>query len=309
MNKRIVVASSAMAAMLLAAAPRGMAAEAGQSPYLKGYRDILAGIIPPDPGVYFRDDLIYYSGSASRVVLGGKVDAGLDIDSVYEIPSFTAVTDLKIFGGQYAFGVAPTLINADVKASAVGPLVSGSRSESDFAIGDTVITPATLGWHFANNTHFNLGVSVFAPTGDYEKGRLANTSLHYWAVMPAAGFSYFNPKSGWDASIAATYVLPFKNDAHRLSDRQILHFDGALTKGFGAWRLGGVAYAMIQTTGDSGSGAQLGSFKSSVLRHRSDRGLFHETRRRAADGDVQMGSRVRRQEHLRRRHGDRRRQP
>ncbi|MGE5260120.1 MAG: transporter, partial [Actinomycetota bacterium] len=39
---------------------------------------------------------------------------------------------------------------------------------------------------------------------------------------------------------------------------------GAVTKNFGPLGIGVVSYAMIQTTGDSGSGARFGSFESRV---------------------------------------------
>jgi len=44
----------------------------------------------------------------------------------------------------------------------------------------------------------------------------------------------------------------------------ILNLEGAITKNFGPLGLGVVGYAMIQTTGDSGAGARLGSFESRV---------------------------------------------
>jgi len=52
-----------------------------------------------------------------------------------------------------------------------------------FNIGDISITPVILGCH-AGNFHWNLGLSVVAPTGVYRKGDLAFTSLNYWTVLP-----------------------------------------------------------------------------------------------------------------------------
>ena len=58
--------------------------------------------------------------------------------------------------------------------------------------------------------------------------------------------------------------MNFENPATDYESGDILNLEGNITKNFGRWGVGVSAYAMIQTTGDSGPGAQLGSFKSRV---------------------------------------------
>jgi hypothetical protein len=55
--------------------------------------------------------------------------------------------------------------------------------DTETNIGDTGITPITLGWH-SGNFYWNAGLCIFAPTGKYDKRDLANTSLNHWAVIP-----------------------------------------------------------------------------------------------------------------------------
>jgi hypothetical protein len=240
------------------------AAEGGQSSYLKGYRDVYAGIIPPYTGWYVRDDVIYYKGDVGQTVLSGRAQVGLDLTSAVNVTTMTLVTDRKILGGQYAFGVLVPIAHAKISVQATGPLGNSiSVEDDDTALTDLGVSPLTLGWH-NGNVHTNFGVSVLLPSGPYETGRLANLSKNYPAVFTALAVSWMEPKSKWDASAALTYVVAFENQTTDYDTGDIVHLDAAVTKGFGEWRLGVVAYGMVQVTDDSGSGAVLGSQRSQV---------------------------------------------
>lgn len=240
------------------------AAEGGQSPYQKGYTDSLAGVLPPYPGVYMRNDVIYYSGSADATVLGGRVAAGIDVETVANAAAFSIVTEKKVLGGQYAIAFILPLANADIKASVTGPL-GNTRSESDdtFGVGDIAISPLVLGWH-NGKVHSNVNLTFYLPAGEYTPGALANLSKNYPSVQVQGAVTWMDPQSGWAVSGAAAYLFNAENQTTDYRTGQLLHLDGAVTKAFGEWRLGAVGYAMIQTTGDSGAGAKLGSFKSEV---------------------------------------------
>ncbi len=193
-----------------------------------------------------------------------------------DVLSLTYVTPLKILGGTYAVNVTPTVMQMDVNVGVglpsvilpVGPgiptgPISITRGDTTVAQGDTVFSPLILGWQ-EGNFYWNFALFGFAPTGEYSKNELANTSLNHWAVMPRLAASYFNPKTGFQVSGAAIYSWNFENPATDYKTGEILNLDGSITKNFGALGVGGVGYAMIQTTGDSGSGARLGSFESRV---------------------------------------------
>jgi len=104
----------------------------------------------------------------------------------------------------------------------------------------------------------------FAPTGDYSTRQLANTSLNHWAVMNRIAGTYFNPKTGWQVNGAAIYSVNWENPATDYETGNILNLEGVIAKNFGRLGVGVTGYAMIQTTGDSGAGAKLGSFESRV---------------------------------------------
>jgi hypothetical protein len=255
------------------------AAEYGTGPWVKGYTDIFGGIVPPQPGLYVRNDAYHYEGQASAVVLDGDVQLGIDQKYLADILALTYVTPWKILGGTYAVAVAPSFVemNVDVGATLPGRTVTGprglrsfripsftiTRGDTELAQGDTAFAPLVLGWN-AGNFHWNFAAFGFAPTGEYSKSNLANTSLNHWAFMPRLAATYFNPKTGWQVNGAAIYSVNWENPATNYETGNILNLDSAITKNFGALGIGAVAYAMIQTTPDSGAGARLGAFESRV---------------------------------------------
>ena len=240
------------------------AAEAATSPYLKGYKDFLSGVVPPEPGVYVRNDLFYYSGDIAQTAVGGRVAVGLHEWFVGDIVAPTVVTPYKILGGTYAFNVSLPFLGVGARADVDTARLGLSRSELVFNIGDISITPVVLGWH-AGNFHWNLGLSVVAPTGLYRKGDLAFTSLNYWTVLPQFALTYFDPASGWDVSAAVAYAVNTKNQATQYLTGNIFDLDWAVGKQLTpAWKIGIAGYYLQQVTGDSGSGAVLGANQMSV---------------------------------------------
>jgi hypothetical protein len=63
---------------------------------------------------------------------------------------------------------------------------------------------------------------------------------------------------------SAIYVFNFENKATDYESGEILNLEGNVTKNLGRWGVGVTAYAMIQTTPDTGAGARLGAFESRV---------------------------------------------
>jgi hypothetical protein len=252
------------------------AAEFGTGPWVKGYTDIFGGIVPPVPGFYFRTDAYHYEGSVDATIFNGFAQVGVEQDYTATIAALTYVTPWKILGGTYAVAIVPSVVAMDVDVGIGIPQFTGplgmrtfgpfnfTTGDTNLALGDSAFAPLVIGWN-AGNFHWNVGVFGFAPTGDYSKKQLANTSLNHWAVMNRIAATYYNPKTGWQVNGAAIYSVNWENPATNYETGNILNLDGAIVKNFGRWGVGAVGYAMIQTTGDSGSGARLGSFESRVF--------------------------------------------
>ena len=250
--------------------PHAEAAESGASIYPNGFRDIYAGIVPEVPGFYVADYLYHYEGSASALVFNGAVQAGVEARETADFLSLTYVPKWKILGGTYAFNFSPSFVSAEttvgVRINPVNPalipltLVAG---DNKLAVGDSAISPITLGWH-AGNFYWAVGVLGVIPTGDYNIHDLANTSLNRWGVIPNYGITYLDPKTQWQMSSAFAYAISFENPATDYKTGDIFHNDSSITKNFGPLGVGVVGFAMIQTTPDSGSGAKLGANESRV---------------------------------------------
>ena len=272
---RTTIAAALLTVCMAGVAPTSHAAEFGTGPWLKGYTDIFSGLVPPVPGVYIRTDFYNYEGSADTVIFNGRIGLEVDQEMRATLLGMSYVTPWKILGGTYAVAALPTMVAVDVDVGLSVPSFTGprgrtfgpfeiNRGDTNLAIGDTVFAPIILGWHSGK---FNWSTSLFflAPTGDYSRRQLANTSLNHWAVMPQIAATYFDPASGWQASGMAVYSVNWENPETDYETGNILNLEGSLTKNFGAFGVGAVGYAMIQTTGDSGAGARLGDFKSRVF--------------------------------------------
>src|SRR6476646_5161566 len=95
-----LVASFAFAAVVLPSSIHAM--EGGLTPSLRGYRDFQSGIVPV-PGVYWRQDTYFYTGTEGSIVPQGQLR--IHLNAAASILGATVVTPYRIFGGQYAFAV------------------------------------------------------------------------------------------------------------------------------------------------------------------------------------------------------------
>jgi hypothetical protein len=239
-----------------------IAMEGGQSAYFKGYRDFLTGVVPQQ-GVQIRHDLYIYSGTERSTIPQGQLTLG--VKQVSNILGVTVVTPYRIMGGDYAFAVRGGVTDLDIDQTVVTRLGTAKRSGSLSALNDVVINPIIIGWR-AGNFHWNVLAAVFMPAGDYDKNRLANTGRSVWALSPQFGATYFDPKTGWELSGAAIYMVSSANTDTNYKSGDIVHLDFAAGKMLTpAFKLGAVGYYAQQLGADSGTGATLGSRKLRVV--------------------------------------------
>ncbi len=249
--------------ILVASQISTIAMEGGQSPYFKGFRDFMTGVLPA-PGLQFRQDTYMYSGTERSTIPQGQLTVGLKLLS--NITSATVVTPYRIFGGNYAFalrgGVSDIQANQTLVRPRPRPTITSSGDLT--ALNDIVVNPIMIGWH-AGNLHWNVITAVWLPAGNYNKNRIANTGKNVWSFSPQLGATYFDPKSGWEVSGAAIYVVNFENTDTHYRSGNIAHFDFAVGKMLSSkFKLGVVGYFAQQLTADSGAGAILGDRKLRV---------------------------------------------
>jgi hypothetical protein len=254
------------------------AEEGGSGHYLPGSMASFIDGVPLTETFLMRMNVVYYNGSlgASKPLpIGGRTSLGVDASSwglgltVLWRPPLELAEHWS-----YAMSATIPYVMMDVSADVNGRLANGlsgslARSSSTNALGDIVLMPLMLNYNVNPDFNVNFRVGVYAPTGSYEVGRLANTGKNFWTFEPVIGLMYLGKKNGFEASafIGADFNTE-NNDTNYKSGTQF-HVDGTLAQHFPLFGgLGGVgvsAYYYQQVTGDSGSGATLGSFKGKTV--------------------------------------------
>jgi hypothetical protein len=127
-----------------------------------------------------------------------------------------------------------------------------------------LIPQVSLKWNQGVNNYMVYGMGD-VPVGAYDPKRLANLGIGHGAIDFGGAYTYFNPQSGNEASITSGFTYNFKNTETDYQNGIDWHVDWGMshfvTKQI---HVGVVGYYFQQITGDTGSGAILGDFKSRV---------------------------------------------
>jgi hypothetical protein len=244
--------------------------EGGVSFWLPGLFGSFAAV-PGDPG--FSLPMVYnhthVSANASKsFIIGGNLAAGIDatVDSVFFSPTYTFKD--PVLDGQLALSLAWAAGHARATASVnitgeLGRTISQSRTDT-LTGGSDLYPSAELKWHGGNN-NWMLYAMGDIPTGAYAVGRLANLGLNHGAIDGGAGYTYLDASQGHEASIVGGFTYNFENQDTHYQNGVDSHIDFAASQFLNEQvHIGVVGYWFYQLTGDSGSGATLGDFKSRV---------------------------------------------
>ena len=143
------------------------------------------------------------------------------------------------------------------------------------------LIPAMLAWK-SGFWQTSALLPIYAPTGEYEKGRLANTGLNYWTFDPTVGVSYINDKIGFNAALYVGASFNTENPDTDYQSGTTLHLDGSvqqlLPAGPGFLGIGAEAFYLEQVSGDSGSGRVVRRLRGSDDGHRTGTELYPATR-------------------------------
>ena len=243
------------------------ASEGGTGHYLPGAVATLIDLAPTQPGWVIEPIYLRYEGDAD---LADAIPiAGIDVFGL------KATSDVLIVGGFYTF--EQPVLGAHYSVGAMAPYVwmtvegeieteLGDRRRRDTVsgLGDLTLIPALLGWK-DGPWQYNAALTVYAPTGDYEVGRLANPGLNYWSFNPWAGVSYNNPTNGFNAALHGGLVFNTENPDTDYRSGVMTHLEGSVQQllpvGSGFLSIGAEAFWLEQVTADSGQRPILGDFK------------------------------------------------
>ncbi len=238
------------------------ATERGLSEYILGLTLPMSGYTPP-PGVYFWDTFVLYQGAGNL-----PPATGVTTNFVANIAIVSWFPDVKLFGADP--GVAVTIPVASNQAAgnftvagSVGPPQRFSRADEIFSIADTEYS-AILGWH-AGEHHWNVVLTGFTPTGNFNPNRLSLTSLNRPALDIKGAYTHLSLQTGLEVTGALGLTLNAPNTATHYQSGAELHFEWAVNQHFPFGLAAGVGgYFYQQVTDDHGSGAIFGPFRGRV---------------------------------------------
>jgi hypothetical protein len=266
--KHTTFTTLAVIASLGASVTRGEEAAGGH--YVPGATASFIDTLPGKPAWVVADAFTYYNGSASvdnPINFAGQLT--LDAHATCYADTLFGVyqTPLRLLGGQYAVAAALPFLWLDVKGTVVprsGPSVN--KSDSASGLGDITLYPFMLGWTNALDMKYDVRFGIYAPSGDYTVGKLANTGRNYWTFEPAVSWSWLSTKIGTEVTLFAGLDFNTENTATDYKSGTSFHLDGTVAQhlpigSFGIIGVGANAFFYDQISGDSGTGAKLGSFE------------------------------------------------
>ncbi len=262
---------AALAAAAMCVAPCLIHAEEGAGGhYMPGATATFIDTLPGKPALVFANAFTYYDGSASLsrpIQFGGQLT--LDAHATCYADTFFGIyqTPLELLGGNYAVVAAVPFIWLDVKGTVAPPIgPSVKRTDSANGLGDITLYPFMLGWTNGPDLKYDVRLGIYAPSGDYEVGKLANTGRNYWTFEPAVSASWLSTRIGTEVTVFAGLDFNTENPDTHYTSGTSFHLEGTLAQHLPLGKLGiiGVganAFLYEQITGDSGSGAALGDFE------------------------------------------------
>lgn len=263
LSRIVAVAVLALAAVMPVNARPAWAAEGAASHYLPGLAGDLGFAIAPKPGLQLANLVWIQSGHVGRTILQGLVDFDLDLTLVLDFAVGTYTFERPILGGVYTVGVLVPFGHADLRAKFTGPFGGVlRRSEDRFDLSDIVLVPLQLNWS-AGEFHMKLIESIIAPTGGYDLDNRVNLGRNYWSFDTAGAVTWMHTATGTEVSVAPGIMVNTENPDTDYRTGTEFHLDYAVNQFLAStFAVGARGYYYRQVTGDSGSGAFLGDFKS-----------------------------------------------
>jgi hypothetical protein len=236
------------------------ATEAGASHYFPGvYNDFFMNL-QSDPGLYFRNDLMYYGGSLpSEVSLGRNIVADAEMDMWTTILKLVYVSDFELFGGRYGAGVfLPVIFDTNVKARIeAGPFLRGRSisiegQDNRGGFGDLVVLPLSFTWKWGD-VNVNLSEAVFMPSGYYNENEIVNLGRNYWSFDTLVGLTWLHPTRGHEISFNVGFMSNTENEATQYQSGDEFHLDYTVAQHFSEeFGIGVTGYYYNQLGSDDG---------------------------------------------------------
>ncbi len=246
-----------------------VAEEGGSGHYVPGSIASFMDGVSADPTFVARLNYLHYDGDMGaerRVPIAGQTALNVNAKSNAVGLTLFWAPDIDL-GDKWSYAMSTTIpwvsmeVTADVGA---GPFTV-RRQSKETGLGDIVIMPVMFNYQYSADFNINSRLAIYAPTGSYKVGRLANLGKNYWTIEPTIGFIYFGQKNGIEGSLFLGADFNTENNDTDYKSGTQVHLDGTLAQHFPLWSglagIGVTGFWYEQVEGDSGDGATLGAFK------------------------------------------------
>lgn len=255
------------AMLLTLGAVDSFASEGGTTHYNPGTLATLIDNAPSQGGWVLEPMYLHYQADvevSKQIPVAGLTTSGLSAKADAITFGGLHTLDQKVFGANYTFGAYVPYIWLEVDAKVEADLGAKYRSDTEQGLGDITFIPAMFAWK-NGRFQYNTGLNVYAPTGDYEMGRLANPGMNYWSFNPWAGVNYTNEVLNLNAALNGGIFFNTENPDTDYSSGAYTHLEASVQKlfvlGKGLITIGAEAFWCEQVEADSGQSERLGDFK------------------------------------------------
>ena len=163
--------------------------------------------------------------------------------------------------GQLNAGSAQANALVQAKVLAAG----ANQNLETSGVGDTELS--TVWVRHVDRLKVAAGVSLFVPTGSYDKNRGPNPGFgNFYTLRPGVAVTYnLNPKHSdetWDSGVTiagrVSYGMNTRNKDTDYKSGNFIYSEGGIVKVRGDWAYGVNVFSIQQISDDTGSGATLG---------------------------------------------------
>jgi hypothetical protein len=248
--------------------------EGGAGDYIPGTYASLINITPNKPGFAAGAGYLFYTGSFSggkALPFGGVLAANISADVSLADISLTYTFRPTILGAHYTVSLSIPYVWVDVEAKvSLNPRlfqsIIGNRTKTvqdgTNGLSDIFFVPFALNWTFGD-LQINPQIFIVAPTGDYQKGVLANAGKNHWMFDTLLGLSYFSHKTGTEFTMFGGFAVSTEDPATDYRNGDVFHLEATLQQFLPLSKqtligVGANTFYYQQVTDDSGKGAVIG---------------------------------------------------
>lgn len=230
--------------------------------------------VPAEPTIITRLNYINYRGSTDvnrSIPIAGMTAFDVEADSnAYGLTALWA-PDWDL-GKTWSYAMSATIpwvsmdVEADVVNASFGESRTVRRKDEESGFGDIIVMPLMFNQKVNSDLNLNYRLAIYAPTGSYEAGQLANTGKNFWTIEPTVALMYFGQKNGIEGSLFLGVDFNTENSATDYTSGVQAHLDGTIAQHFPLWNglagAGATGFWYQQISDDSGDGASFGAFRA-----------------------------------------------